>query len=248
MNLIPFSKRFNNEFLSRQEDNFERLIEKLHTFRGKMQGKRRGARRLLPTRFNYAEELKDVRINQNGLSTEEVSAEFQEMLEGCVRQHDPMAAFNIFPSPLLDAVAGSALMSLYTPNALWDLLSGKMCLFEKKIVRMIGQLAGWSKADGYVVSGGKQALMYAIKIGIERARKNRDVPMTDFVVLTSGTSHFCIEHICHYFGLGAKNCLRIKTLSNGEIDLVHFQETMDRAVSQGKKIAAVIAVGGATIN
>ena len=55
------------------------------------------------------------------------------MLEGCIRHQDPTAAFNIIPAPMLDVVAGLTLINLYNPNCTWDFISGKLCLFEKKL-------------------------------------------------------------------------------------------------------------------
>lgn len=251
MKLIPFSERYPNEFLSRDEGNFKILVDKLSKFHSKTIsdiGNGKTSRRKIDGRFCYEDELRHVKINQEGISTEEVIVEFNDILRGCIRQHDPMAAFNIFPSPLFDAVAGVSLMTLYTPNALWDLLSGKVCLFEKKILRLLGQLVDWPSADGYVVSGGKQAILYAIKCGLERAKSHSPMDVNDFVVLTSHVSHFCVEHACHYLGIPARNCLRIETLPTGEIDIHHLVDTLERAISKKMGIAAIIAVGGTTIN
>jgi glutamate/tyrosine decarboxylase-like PLP-dependent enzyme len=60
--------------------------------------------------------------------------------------------------------------------------------------------------------------------------------------------HYSIEHVCSYLGISAENCLRIAALSTGEIDLEAFKKSLECVISQGKKIAAVIAVAGGTIN
>lgn len=251
MTLTPFSTRYPTEFLSRTEDNFEIFIEKLRLFYMNTRediGDGLASRRSMNGRFSYSKELADLEINETGISTEDVSKEFNDMLQGCIRQHDPLAAFNTFPSPLFDAIAGATLMNLYSPNILWDLLSGKLCLYEKKIIKTLASLVDWPNADGYVITGGKQALIYAIKNGLERAKKNTSEDMSDFVVLTSDVSHFCIEHVCSYLGMQVDSCLRIPSTSSGIIDLSIFSSVLEESIVSGKRIAAIIAVGGATIN
>ena len=251
MDLTPFSKKHLNEFISRNEWNFNVLLEKIAVFHNKTRdaiGDGAASRRKIDYRFNYDEELSDVKINQKGITTDEVAEEFNDMLQGCMRHQDPTAAFNLIPAPLLDAVAGITLMSLYNPNPCWDFISGKLCLYEKKIVRMLGQLVNWTHADGFVVTGGKQALAYAIKNGMRRASINCGAEMSDFVVICSNLAHYSIEHVCHYLGISPENCLRVESNPLGEMNLRALEKTIDQVTSQGKIAAAVIAVGGGTIN
>ena len=100
MDLIPFSARYPMEFLSRTEDNFEVFIEKLRLFYINTRediGDGLSSRRYMNGRFSYSQELTGLNINEVGISTEEAIKEFNDMLQGCIRQHDPLAAFNIFP-------------------------------------------------------------------------------------------------------------------------------------------------------
>lgn len=251
MPLRPFSAYYPNEFLSRDEDNFFILLEKLNAFYKQTRddiGDGTASRRKLNGRFSYEQELNEISINQKGITTEEAISEFNEIIKGVMRHNDPKVAFNLNPSPLFDIVAGMTLLNLYTPNSCWDFASGKLCLFEKKIVRMLGQLVNWPQADGLAVSGGKQALLYAIKNGMEKAKDNASFAMSDFVVISSKLAHYSIEHICHYLGISPENYLRVATHPSGEIDLKSLEEAINSAILQNKKIAAVIAVGGATIN
>jgi glutamate/tyrosine decarboxylase-like PLP-dependent enzyme len=251
MPLEPFSERYPDEFLDRSEGNFHVLLEKMRLFyaatrEGVSDG--RCARRGMGKRFNYKEELEGIRVNQEGITSEEVAYELNDMLEGCIRHQDPTTAFNIIASPMFDAVAALALTSLYNPNVCWDFISGKLCLYEKKIVRMLGKLVGWSGADGFVVTGGKQAFAYAIRNGIARASHGKQGEMSEYVVLCSAVAHYSIEHVCDLLGISPGNCLRVAARATGEMDLQDLREKLESSFLQGKKIAAVIAVGGATID
>lgn len=249
--LIPFSKIFKNEFLSRTEDNFEAFLEKLRLFFHKTRADVKDgttSRRNIDYRFNYNEELRDVKINIYGISDEEVASEFNDILQGCIRHQDPTTAFNIIPPPLLASIAGITLTSIYNPNTCWDFISGKLCLYEKKITRMLGNLAGWSQADGFVITGGKQALTYAIKNGIGRANTNYTAQMNDYVVICSELAHYSIEHVCHKLGISPENCIRVSANPSGEMDIAALKKTLLDVISQCKRIAAVIAVAGGTID
>ena len=63
MPLVPFSKRYPNEFLTRTEDNFGMFLEKLKLFYDKTRediGDGKVSRRILNKRFSYQKELKDI--------------------------------------------------------------------------------------------------------------------------------------------------------------------------------------------
>lgn len=251
MGLVPFSQQYPNEFLSRREDNIEILLKKIQLFFNTSQHDTGGgvkSRRVLTRRFNYGEELSAISIKEEGISSEEVALEFSDLLQGSIRHQDPTTAFNIIPAPLLDVVAGITLMSLYNPNPCWDFISGKLCLYEKKIVRMLGSLVGWKDAAGFAVTGGKQAIAYAIKNGMARASLNAPTELSDYVVLCSKQAHYSIEHVCHYLGISPENCIRLDTEPTGEMKSESLQLAMRQVIAQDKRIAAIIAVGGGTVN
>ena len=250
MFLEAFSEKYPDEFLTRNEDNFDVFLEKFGIFYQKTRADIQDgqlSRRNLNGRFAYGKELEKAQINQKGVSTEKIAEEFNDMLRGCMRQHDPLTAFNMIPPTLLDAVIGVTLTSLYNPNPFWDFVSGKLCLYEKKIMRMLGKLVEWDAADGFTVTGGKQALLYAIKCGMARANSCA-TKMDEFVVICSASAHYSIEHVCYYLGMSPENCIRVATRESGEIDIAAFEDTLKRVLNQNKRIAAVIGIGGATID
>ena len=60
MPLIPFSKKYPNEFLSRKEDNFKVLLDKIELFYKKTKSDihdRLTSRRKIDGRFSYEEEF-----------------------------------------------------------------------------------------------------------------------------------------------------------------------------------------------
>src|SRR5690349_7644821 len=199
--LIPFSDLYPNEFLSRTEDNFLVLLEKLKALYERTRADIADgtvSRRMPGGKHRYADRLADIRINNKRIATDQVVDELNEMLRGAVRPTDPMAAFNVTPIPLFDVIAGMTLFNLYTVESWWDLTGGNVCLFERKIVTLLGQLVGWAHAEGLVVTGGKQSLLYAIKTGMSRANNTGTIINDDLVVVSSELAHFSIEHVCNY--------------------------------------------------
>lgn len=87
------------------------------------------------SRFDYEDAISTAQLNEQGISTENLEAEHVGIMSGVIRQQDPKVAFNVIPTPLLDSVAAITLASLYNANPCWDFISGKICLYEKKLLR-----------------------------------------------------------------------------------------------------------------
>ena len=81
-----------------------------------------------------------------------------------------------------------------------------------------------------------------------RASLNCPTEMGDYVVICSQLAHYSIEHVCHYLGISPENCVRVEAKQSGEMDPQSLEKTMGQVITQGKRIAAIIAVGGGTVN
>jgi hypothetical protein len=100
--LIPFSDLYPDEFLSRTEDNFPVLLEKLRFLYDRTRSDIADgtvSRRMPSGKYRYADRLAGIRMNENGMTTDQVWNELNEMLRGTIRPTDPMVAFNVTPHP-----------------------------------------------------------------------------------------------------------------------------------------------------
>lgn len=243
------SVELEKEFLKSNESNFDVLLQKISAIHEHLNNKDLNPKFKVNT-FSYNEILDEVAIPEKGSSSEEVFENLSELFEGSIRTQSPYSLFNMVPSPLIDTVAASTITQLYNTNSLMDSFGGKVLLFEQKIARMLGKLAGWNDAHGVACNGGKLTLLYAVKSAISKIdpdSRNKGIDK-NLVVLTNESSHYCVEHVCSILGLGSDNCIRIKSEDGWKMNIKNLLETIEEQHKKGKKVAAIICAGGTTIN
>lgn len=243
------SMELEKEFLKSNESNFDVLLQKISAIHEHLNNKDLNPKFKVNT-FSYNEILDEVAIPEKGSSSEEVFENLSELFEGSIRTQSPYSLFNMVPSPLIDTVAASTITQLYNTNSLMDSFGGKVLLFEQKIARILGKLAGWNDAHGVACNGGKLTLLYAVKSAISKIdpeSRNKGIDK-NLVVLTNESSHYCVEHVCSILGLGSDNCIRIKSEDGWKMNIKNLLETIEEQHKNGKKVAAIICAGGTTIN
>lgn len=195
---------------------------------------------------NFSNEVPEI-----GKKSDDVLREIIPAFKDIIHWNNPRVLHNITSPSLIDGVAAKTLTSLYSPNCLWDYVSGHFIDMENAVSDQIANLVGYSSDyKGVFTFGGKGTLMYAIKLGINRCDPNNTINGIDkdMVVLTSESNHYSIEYICNLLGLGKKACIRIPVDNEGLIDFRAFQETAERLLKQNKKIVCVILSGGNSLN
>ncbi|PEW07877.1 MULTISPECIES: pyridoxal phosphate-dependent decarboxylase family protein [Bacillus cereus group] len=238
------------EFLHPQEDNLETLLNKTVFLQKQLQVNNYLNPKFYVDSFNYQEELRKSYIPEQGKNSEEVLASLTEMFEGSIRPQSPYALFNMVPSPLLDTVAATTMTQLYNSNSLMDAFGGKTILFEQRIARAIGRLVGWEESHGISCNGGKLTLLYAIKSAISKIspESRREGVPKDLVILTNEGAHYCVEHVCSLLGLGANQCIRVRTKEDWRMDVNDLKQVIQEQLAKDKRIAAIVCCGGTTIN
>lgn len=242
---------FKGEFLLPSESNFEDLLSKIDFVHDCVTRTTHEdvPRVPLAGRYNYNTIARNIPLK--GKSSPDILTELATAFQGSIRWNQPTALVNITPNPLLDSVAAATIATLYNPNAFWDYSSGNVTLFEKDVIAFLSHLAGWdlSKAEGLSTSGGKATLMYAIKCGLNICDRKAITKglQAEYVVIAGKTSHYSIEDCCNYLGIGRENVLRVDVDQAGAIIPAALEETLRQALIQKKKIAAIIALGGDTL-
>jgi glutamate/tyrosine decarboxylase-like PLP-dependent enzyme len=237
------------EFLKSNESNFNVLLDKVSLLHESLKNEGLNPK-FEVEKFSYEEVLKDTVIPEKGESSETVFEGLSELFEGSIRTQSPYSLFNMVPAPLIDTVAASTLTQLYNTNSLMDSFGGKILLFEQKVARSIGRLAGWDNSYGISCNGGKLTLLYAVKSAISKISPNSRTEGVDknLIVLTNESSHYCVEHVCSLLGLGSNQCIRIKSQDGWKMDTDNLVEVIEEQHKKGNKIAAIICAGGTTIN
>ncbi|WP_157654981.1 pyridoxal phosphate-dependent decarboxylase family protein [Burkholderia ubonensis] len=200
--------------------------------------------------FCYKTEIEQGLLEESGQTTAQVLSKLSQIVDGSIRPQSPFAAFNMVPNPMLDTIVAGSLMQLYNINAISDNYGGKSLLFEQQVARSIGKLAGWEEASGLSCNGGKVTLFYAIQSAISRIAPEsaQEGLPNDLVILTPEGAHYSLEHTCSLLGLGKANCIRVPVSSADSMSVEWLRITLEEQIAKGKRVAAIIACGGTTLD
>ncbi len=183
-------------------------------------------------------------------SVEEVTKELVSYLEGMTIFGHPRTQQNVVPPTTIPSLIGVLLASLYNPNLDWDEYSRLVALAEIEVSAMTSQLVGYDPehASGVFTFGGTGTTLYAVKIGLEKAcpkTMQKGTP-EDAVVFVSDKGHYCAANITGWLGIGTNNLITIPTTIENEIDLALLEQELRKTLTEGKKIACIIATLGTT--
>lgn len=204
--------------------------------------------------FNYLERLSALRIDtvsrDEALTGAELLDEVARFFHGAMRPQSDRFLYNMVPAPSTNAIAAAWLASALNVNCIYDSYGGESLLVEQQVARTIGNWAGWPEAMGIWCGGGKMTLLYAVRSAIARhAPESRASGLPSGLVIICGAKgHFSVEHVAVMLGLGSANCLRAPVDEQGQMDPTALAAIMNECHDEGKRVIAVIASGGTTVD
>ena len=123
-----------------------------------------------PKKINFAAAM-DARV-PDGMSTVElVSRDLVDHLSGMFIWGHPRAQVNVINPPCIPGILGTLLPAIYNPNLCSEEASRGVALAEAEVISMTAELMGYDphQSSGIFTFGGTGTLLYAIRMGIERA-------------------------------------------------------------------------------
>jgi L-2,4-diaminobutyrate decarboxylase len=121
---------------------------------------------------------RDARLETAPSSFEAVTSRMVQYLNGCFIWGHPKAPIHVVGPPTIEGIIGSLLPSIYNPNRVGDEYSRHVALAEVEVEAMVAHLVGYKvdsndetadSSAGIFAFGGTGTLLYAEKIGIEKA-------------------------------------------------------------------------------
>lgn len=183
-------------------------------------------------------------------SVEDVTADLVSYLRGMTIFGHPRTQQNVIPPPTIPSVIGVLIASLYNPNIAWDEYSRLVALAEVEAVGILAKMVGYNseKASGVFTFGGTGTTLYSVKMGLEKSCPGtlENGTSEDAMVFVSDAGHYCATNIVGWLGMGTKNLVTIPTTDENEMDLGRLEDAVREALTNGKKIAAIIATLGTT--
>ena len=188
----------------------------------------------------------------DGMSTVElVSRDLVDHLAGMFIWGHPRAQVNVINPPCIPGILGTLLPAIYNPNLCSEEASRGVALAEVEAVSMTAAMMGYDPetSGGVFTFGGTGTLLYAIRVGIEKALPGSlqngltgELP----VVVCSDQAHYANRTAASWLGLGLKNVVRIPSAPNNEIRTCLLETELRQLLRAGRRIACIVATMGTT--
>ena len=190
------------------------------------------------------------RMTDEGRPLEEVIGELVHHLEGMVIWGHPRSQVNVIPPPSVAGIIGVLLASMYNPNLCSDESGRGISVAETRATAMAAALVGYDPpaAGGVFTFGGTGCMLYAIKVGLEKALPGslKSGVRAPAVVLASDESHYSVLNVAGWLGIGQEQVVRVPTDADNSIRIDALGEAARRALGEGRPIAALVATMGST--
>ncbi len=185
-----------------------------------------------------------------GSTVELVTAELVESLNGMPIFGHPQSQVNVVACPSIPSIVGVVLPSMYNPNLCSDESGAGFSETEVKTIAIVADMVGFDPqtVGGLFTFGGTGALLYGIKIGLEKALPGcfKQGIRQDVVVLTSEHGHYAALNAAAWLGIGQQHVTRVATHDDNSIKLDELEQAAREALDNGRPIAAIVATMGTT--
>jgi glutamate/tyrosine decarboxylase-like PLP-dependent enzyme len=202
-----------------------------------------------PEELDYAA-ARAKRLADSPRTLEDVSAELVDYLSGLFIWGHPRAQINVVAPPTIPSIIGGLLPSIYNPNLVSDESSRQVAVAEVEAVAVTAALLGYDpqRAGGVFTFGGTGTLLYAVKIGLEKAcpgtrRRGVHEPA---VILCSDQAHYACVTVANWLGLGEDAVVKVPTDEDNSIRPCLLESMLRDVLESGRKVAAVVATMGTT--
>ena len=189
-------------------------------------------------------------LDDSPRNLEAVTTELVEYLSGLFIWGHPRSQINVVPPPTIPSIIGGMLPSIYNPNLVSDESGRKIAVAEIEAIAMTAELLGYDakRAGGVFTFGGTGTLLYAVKIGLEKACPGtQQTGVTErAVILCSDHAHYACITVANWLGLGEDNVIRIPTTDDNALRPCLLESHLRDVLKSGGKVAAVVATMGTT--
>jgi L-2,4-diaminobutyrate decarboxylase len=210
---------------------------------------------------------RDARLENAPSSLEAVTNRMVQYLNGCFIWGHPKAQIHVVGPPNIAGIIGALLPSIYNPNLVSDEYSRHVALAEVEVAAMVAHLVGYrvdandeeamDASAGIFTFGGTGTLLYAAKIGIEKACpgssrhglpccSSNDAADGHPLIVCSDRAHYACRTAASWLGLGDDHVVSIPTHPENDMDLSLLEDELRGRLARGQKIACIVATMGTT--
>jgi L-2,4-diaminobutyrate decarboxylase len=202
-----------------------------------------------PVTLDY-DAARRTRMAADPSTLEAVTADLVHYLSGMFIWGHPRAQINVVPSPTIPSIIGGLLPSIYNPNLVSEESSRQVLLAEVEALAMTAALVGYDAdaSDGVFTFGGTGTLLYAAKIGLEKAVPGvrRHGLRAPAVIVCSERAHYACLTIANWLGIGEEHVVMVPATDDNEMRVDQLAPCLRQIVSSGRRIACIVATMGTT--
>jgi L-2,4-diaminobutyrate decarboxylase len=181
---------------------------------------------------------------------ESVTEQLVDHLSGAFVWGHPRAQINVIPPPTIPGIIGTLLPSIYNPNLASEESSRLVALSEVEVSAMTADLVGYdpAKSQGVFTFGGTGTLLYAARIGLEKASPGsmKSGIREPAVIIASECAHYACRTIAGWMGLGEDSVIEVPSSNENEVRTCLLETMCRDALNAGQKIAMIVATMGTT--
>lgn len=123
-------------------------------------------------------------------------------------------------------------------------------VIERLIVEALGREMGWSKAEGFLTSGGTlgnlTALLCARQVMTEGDVWENGFGGKQYAFMASSEAHYSVGRAAKVMGMGSRGVVPVPVNDRFQMDTSRLEECFQRAENDGVKIIGVVASACAT--
>jgi len=195
-------------------------------------------------------QIQTAQLRERTASLEQVTAELVDSFDGVILGGHANNQMNWIAQPSIASVIAVALSSLLSPNLCSEEAAGAVLAAERRAAAMVARIIGYDpqRSAGLFTFGGTGALLYGVKIGLEKAVPDclRKGLHGDTVIVASDQSHSACLNVAAWLGIGQDQVVKVPTHLDNSIDIAAIEATLHDTVTEGRKIAAIVATMGTT--
>ena len=190
------------------------------------------------------------RVEDRPQPLEQVTQMLVEHLSGMFIWGHPRAQINVIPPPTIASVIGGLLPSIYNPNLVSEESSRQVGVAEVEVSTMTAGLIGYdpSHSAGLFTFGGTGTLLYAVKLGLEKACPGTadHGHQERAVIFCSERAHYACLSVANWLGIGRDNVISVPCSADNEMQVCLLESMARDILKSGGKIAAIVATMGTT--
>ncbi|EDV97375.1 cysteine sulfinic acid decarboxylase [Drosophila grimshawi] len=124
-------------------------------------------------------------------------------------------------------------------------------LIETELISTVCRLAGYSQGDGIMSPGGSTANMYGLVLArykrLPHVKSTGMFGLRPLVIFTSEDAHYSLKKAAHWLGIGADNCIAVRTNARGQMSLADLEDKIKAAQARGHDPLFINATAGTTV-